>query len=422
MRNLVEFLFWHTAESTVFAIVAVALVSAFRLHKASNRFLLLQFVLLKFFIPLGAIASIVFPIENIAPLALKDYQLHRISNLVSSFEKSAATDWFAVVLVIWILGILALGTPRAIGLYRNGKLAASSEKPSSPTGKRVEQAIRQAGYRNASPLPIIETLRIPSIGLTGFFSPRILINTAFLETLTENELLAAIKHELAHLYRRDNLWRLSQEIALSLFWFHPLVWMLRQKLRSESEIACDEFALSQGEEPESYAKCLLKAASTHRQYKSVWVTCFSATTLKKRVRNIVTFDNRKEAKMKLLALYLVVICSLGATLIPQQKLMAADYEENLYSIQDLDKKPAAIEFATPVYPKELHDSKIPGKAVVEFILDNNGEVHNAHVIKSTHPGFEQPSIDSVTNSTWAPGEISGQPVNVLVRIPIVYTP
>ncbi|MDQ8204279.1 M56 family metallopeptidase [Pelagicoccus sp. SDUM812003] len=421
MKSVFEFLYWHTVESTAFAVIVIALVFVFRLHGAANRFALLEVALLKFLVPVGAFASLFVNVGALAPLSLEAHQI-RFSDIARDFGQATSVDWFAAALLIWLFGTLCIGASRTVGLYRNRRLVALSRSGSRQVRERIGRALEQAGYGEGRQPDVFEDARIASIGLIGFFRPRIIVNAAFLETLTDTELLAAIKHELAHVHRRDNLRRLAHETAATLFWFHPLIWMLRQKLRAESEIACDEFALSHGEEPESYAKCLLKAASTRRPYNNVWVTSFSAATLKKRVRKIVTYENRNESKMKLLALYLLVVCSLGATLAAPQNLKAADTEEPIYSMQDLDKKPHAVVMAKPQYPQKLHESKTPGDVVVEFVLDTNGIPRNVRAIKSSQREFEQPSIDCVTDSTWAPGEISGEPVSVLVRIPIIFKP
>src|SRR4029079_162683 len=46
-------------------------------------------------------------------------------------------------------------------------------------------------------------------------------------------------------------------IVTSLFWFHPLVWMLARIARREGERCCDYLVLPAGERPTDYAERLL---------------------------------------------------------------------------------------------------------------------------------------------------------------------
>lgn len=94
----------------------------------------------------------------------------------------------------------------------------------------------------------------------------------------------------------------------------------------------------------------------------------------------------------------------------------------IFSLADVDKRPAALFQSKPIYPYSLQQSKTKGSVTVEFVLDANGKVHRARAIKSTHREFEQPAIDSIMRSTWTPASKDGKPVACRVRAPIVFTP
>jgi hypothetical protein len=46
----------------------------------------------------------------------------------------------------------------------------------------------------------------------------------------------------------------------ALFFFHPAVWWIERRLTLEREMACDHFVLTQTENPEAYAECLVSLA------------------------------------------------------------------------------------------------------------------------------------------------------------------
>ena len=71
---------------------------------------------------------------------------------------------------------------------------------------------------------------------------------------------ACLLHELAHLGRRDDAWKLLAELIRAPFWFHPGVAWLQARLDREAELACDEATVAQGVLPRDLARLLLDFA------------------------------------------------------------------------------------------------------------------------------------------------------------------
>jgi beta-lactamase regulating signal transducer with metallopeptidase domain len=76
----------------------------------------------------------------------------------------------------------------------------------------------------------------------------------------EEQRIAVLTHELAHVKRFDALTQLLAQLALALLWFHPLVWMAVRRMRLEREHACDDFVLVAGARASRYADELLRLA------------------------------------------------------------------------------------------------------------------------------------------------------------------
>jgi beta-lactamase regulating signal transducer with metallopeptidase domain len=76
----------------------------------------------------------------------------------------------------------------------------------------------------------------------------------------EEQRVAVLTHELAHVKRFDALSQLLGQLALALLWFHPMVWMAVRRMRLEREHACDDFVLVAGARASRYADDLLTLA------------------------------------------------------------------------------------------------------------------------------------------------------------------
>ena len=93
----------------------------------------------------------------------------------------------------------------------------------------------------------------------GVLQPTIVLPSEALEWHEERQRIV-LRHELAHVMRRDALTQLGAGITCALYWFHPGAWWLSRRLRVERETACDDIVLAGGVSGQSYAHHLLDVA------------------------------------------------------------------------------------------------------------------------------------------------------------------
>ena len=77
---------------------------------------------------------------------------------------------------------------------------------------------------------------------------------------SRENLAAALRHEAAHLQRRDSRYRGLGEIVAAFFWPQPLMWLARRLWHRTQEQACDDAVLRSGSDPANYAELLCAAA------------------------------------------------------------------------------------------------------------------------------------------------------------------
>lgn len=93
----------------------------------------------------------------------------------------------------------------------------------------------------------------------------------------------------------------------------------------------------------------------------------------------------------------------------------------VFDLSKLDQHPVPRFQARPQYPFEMRRAGIAGEVVVDFIVDNNGDVQNAFSMRSSQREFENAAIQAVSKWKFKPGRKGGRNVNTHMQVPIVFT-
>ena len=96
--------------------------------------------------------------------------------------------------------------------------------------------------------------------------------------------------------------------------------------------------------------------------------------------------------------------------------------KDLFNPADLDQQVQLRVPVNPVYPSDLKRQGISGEVLVEFIVDSNGNVTAAQILKSSHREFEAPSLQAVAKWKFRPGKKGGRAVNVRAQQLLQFTP
>lgn len=166
-----------------------------------------------------------------------------------------AIPWTAVVLGIYLLGVLILFARLLVGVFFSGRLEDAAENISDREALRpLRFRSCIAGLANAPKLKESAMLGVPAT--VGVHRAVILIPAGW-RAWTEEQLDAILAHEISHIARRDALTQMLSLVHRAIFWFSPLSWWLDKKLTDLAEQASDEAALAGGADRARYAETLV---------------------------------------------------------------------------------------------------------------------------------------------------------------------
>lgn len=95
----------------------------------------------------------------------------------------------------------------------------------------------------------------------------------------------------------------------------------------------------------------------------------------------------------------------------------AEPEKN---IESKDQAPVCIKQVAPVYPKELLAEGIVATVLIDFIVDINGDVRDASIIRSDRREFDSVALNAVNQWKFKPAKIKGRVSDVHLQVPISF--
>lgn len=113
-----------------------------------------------------------------------------------------------------------------------------------------------------------------------------------------------IRHELAHLNRKDPLWIMLSAILMIPCWINPLQWIILRKLNESRENATDDCVLSNAKvKPSQYASYLTELSiATNKPFLVATMAAATPHDLEKRVETILNADLARSLSSKKLLL------------------------------------------------------------------------------------------------------------------------
>jgi beta-lactamase regulating signal transducer with metallopeptidase domain len=143
------------------------------------------------------------------------------------------------ILAAWAVGVFLLSLRTAGGWLWLRRLKAAATPVAEP--EWLDRLVRGAGLRRA--VRFLESARVITPMCMGLLRPVILLPLGFFANLDPLAAEAVLAHELAHIRRLDGLVNGLQCVIEVLFFFHPAVWWISRRIRTEREHCCDDAAV-----------------------------------------------------------------------------------------------------------------------------------------------------------------------------------
>ena len=264
-------------------------------------------------------------------------------------------------------------------------------------------------------------------------------------------------HELAHIRNHHSWDLLLADLCIFVQWFNPAAWLLKQELQTIHEYEADDTVLREGVDAKKYQMLLIKKAVGTRLYSMA--NSFNHSSLKKRITMMLKEKSNPWARVKYL--YVLPLAALAVSAFARPEVSAVADELSSAKVNDLvaSMKTNQVETASvavkdtlmpdePVfevveqmpefpdggmaglmeyfkknlrYPEEAKKAGMQGRVVVQFLINKNGAISDASVLRSVDPALDAEAVRLVNSMPkWKPGMQKGKAVTVKYTVPVLF--
>ncbi len=146
-----------------------------------------------------------------------------------------------ILLALWVAGAAAVGTLQIVRVSRLRRLIRASSPAPEWLQQRANGIAERFGVKPPA-LKIVPT--ISSAMAWNPWRPQILISEHLLKTVSSEAWSGILVHELAHFKRRDLWLGWLELLATCVWWWNPILFVVRRRLHMYAEMACDAWVAS----------------------------------------------------------------------------------------------------------------------------------------------------------------------------------
>jgi TonB family protein len=236
-------------------------------------------------------------------------------------------------------------------------------------------------------------------------------------------------HELLHVARRDWSWIVVEEVARSLFWFHPAVWWLVERIQESREQLVDRLVVERIPSKRAYMTALLAFADGGRP--AVLATAFLRRRhVRSRFRKLVKESVMSRGRFIWTAVVLVsVMGGAIATTVVALPFGSPLGEAATHTQKAVDGKdpgvtlPKVVSEVKAKYTPEAMQAKIQGTVMMNAVVRTDGTAGDIEITKSLDAkyGLDKQAVAALSQWRFEPGLKDGKPVPVRVTVEMRFT-
>ncbi|HMD71843.1 MAG TPA: M56 family metallopeptidase [Bryobacteraceae bacterium] len=197
---------------------------------------------------------------------------------------------------------------------------------------RIRHAARQCGVpqpvecawarcRRTLGVERVELLASPTVPgplMAGAWRRTVIVPDSLLAETSEDILITALGHEMAHAKRHDFFFNVLCELLYIPISFNPVAWIVRRGIERTREMACDELVTARLLDRRAYARSIvsLAAGMASPRHPGYTLGVFDGDILEERIRRLVEgrVANLRQARLLLVAgLSALAVCAVVAS-------------------------------------------------------------------------------------------------------------
>lgn len=383
-----------------------------------TRYALIFVGVAKFLVP-GALLA---PLAGSAALHGLELPSFRMTVLVPGAGAPAESEALCILFAFWAAGTVAIAGHIIARQQQSRKIvrdAAPAAERESATARRIAG---RAPFRLARLARSAATIPMTAGLLRGV----VLLPESCIDDLDEDELTAVLAHEITHVERRHNLAAAVQDVAVALFWFHPLLWIARRRLDAEAEKDCDEQVLHFVPDPPTYLSGMLKVSYGSIAARPAGVSCMSTFQLKERMDHLMKYQQSEARSIphRLAIAFGIVAVAAITAFVSAGEASSAPNAPVAASASDEKEvtPPKLLTRVNPSYPKSAREKGVQGLVVIDTSIDKQGNVTAASVLRGIEGDegqlLAEAAVAAVKQWKWEPAQKNGRTVATTYTVTI----
>ena len=165
---------------------------------------------------------------------------------------AALKPWSTTICISYLLGVALFSSRLLRGYFHSRQLRRKAAVIHEPAILKIVDDISRKLLLHTAPVVMWCTkTAVPTV--VGTLRPVVLLPASWAKDVVGQQLKHVLMHEFIHLRRHDPLVNCLQNVAETLLFFHPLVWLASREIRLQRELSCDAAVVDAGADLHLYA-------------------------------------------------------------------------------------------------------------------------------------------------------------------------